>query len=497
MRASGHPAAARAIRLAALPAADAAGLVTAAAITGAPTRDGVVCLAYALAVLAALSPRHRLRICLRAADQVGWIAAATLLPLAAAAALAPGALPAALAWWSPSLVFGFRVTACAALRAAHRRGLLAEPALVVGAGTFGGYVTGLMRDHPELGLTPAGLVDDGPPRRDLPVPSLGPVSELAAVAARTRAARVIICFSSDCRDEDLVAVLRASAPLRADVCVVPRLHEVGMAVPRGCLDEIWGVPLIPLRRPSLAALAAKRAADVIVAVVLGLAVAPVAAVIAAAVRLESGAPVLFRQARVTGDGQVTTIWKFRTVCPGPGPDGAGPGGADTRWTVPAGDCGPVGRWLRATHLDELPQLANVLLGQMSLVGPRPERPYFAQHFGRGGIPRYADRTRMRGGLTGLAQVHGLNGDTSVYDRARFDNYYVEYWSPWLDAVILVRTLALVAAAAVGRQPRERRAPAPPRASVPSGQIVPSRHTAPSGQTVSSKQTTSRTVRAWP
>ena len=121
---------------------------------------------------------------------------------------------------------------------------------------------------------------------------------------------------------------------------------------------------------------------------------------------------------------------------------------------------------------------------MSLVGPRPERPYFARQFGRG-IPRYADRTRMRGGLTGLAQVHGLNGDTSVYDRARFDNYYVEYWSPWLDAVILVRTLALVAAAAVSRQARDRRAPAPPRVS------------APSGQTVSPEQTASRTVRAWP
>jgi lipopolysaccharide/colanic/teichoic acid biosynthesis glycosyltransferase len=112
-------------------------------------------------------------------------------------------------------------------------------------------------------------------------------------------------------------------------------------------------------------------------------------------------------------------------------------------------CGPFGRWLRATHLDELPQLVNVLRGEMSLVGPRPERPYFARQFCRD-IPRYADRTRMPGGLTGWAQVNGLNGDTSVFDRARFDNYYAEYWSPWLDAVILARTAAQVGRAALGR-----------------------------------------------
>jgi lipopolysaccharide/colanic/teichoic acid biosynthesis glycosyltransferase len=485
-----------AARLAALPAADAAGLAAAAAVTGAFARDGLAWLAYAVVVLALLSPRQRPRICLRVTDQAGWITAAALLPLGAGAALAPGALPAGLAWWSPALVLGCRAIVCAALRAAHHRGHLTEPALIVGAGTFGGYVAGLLRDHPEFGLVPAGLVDDGSPRRDLPVPSLGPVSELAAIAARSRARWVILCFSSDCRDEDMVAVLRACRPLRADVRVVPRLYEIGMAVPRGCLDEIWGVPLIPLRHAPRLALAAKRATDILAAVALALAAAPAAALIAAAVRLESGRPVLFRQARVTGEGRVTTIWKFRTVRADSGADGAGPGGpgTGTGWTVPDGGCGPVGRWLRATHLDELPQLANVLLGQMSLVGPRPERPYFARQFGRD-IPRYADRTRMRGGLTGLAQVHGLNGDTSVYDRARFDNYYVEYWSPWLDTVIVARTLLLMGAAAFPWRRSPARLPGSPAGLLGSRATLPAA-TPPTGATPPTAAT-GRTVKAWP
>jgi exopolysaccharide biosynthesis polyprenyl glycosylphosphotransferase len=420
----------------ALPLADMLALAAAVPAAG---RPGRVSALYALAVFAILTGtgQHRLRICLRAADQAGPILTAVALPLLILlpwiAESGPQAVTVARqAIWSAGLVIAFRVAACAVLRAARRRGLLTEPALIVGVGTFGAHIAELIRERPELGLRLAGYLDGGPPRRDLPLQSLGTLGDLADVVARLRIGRVIVCYAG-CKDEDLVTVLRPSQPLRADVCVVPRLYELGAAVPRACLDEIWGIPLIPLRRPGCRslALAAKRAFDVVGAAVLLAAAAPVLLASAAAIRLQSGRPALFRQTRITTGGGTAQILKLRTL--------GNHGDPDTCWTVPEQHCTALGRWLRATHADELPQLVNVLRGEMSLVGPRPERPYFAERFGRE-IRRYSDRTRMPSGLTGWAQVHGLNGNTSIVERARFDNQYIEYWSPWLDVLILGRTL---------------------------------------------------------
>jgi lipopolysaccharide/colanic/teichoic acid biosynthesis glycosyltransferase len=451
-RAAGPARAAALIRKTALPAADVAGLATAIAVSGAG-RAPAAAVVYAAAVLAVLAAGrlHRLRISLRASDQAGHILAAAAVPLPIlligplhAASVGAGTL-AGLALGSAALILGARLVVCSALRAAHRGGYLTERAVVVGTGTFGAFIAGLMLEHPELGLTPAGFIDDGPPRLDLPAPALGTMADLVTVLADGGIGRVIVCFSSDCRDEDLVGILRDCRPLLTDICVAPRLYELGMAVRRDCLDEIWGVPLIPLRTAPRAGLLLKRAFDVAVASVLCVLAAPVALTLAAVIRIRSGSPALFRQARLTADGVVVPILKLRTMPVPLGPDARDP---DTEWSTDEQQCDAFGRWLRATHLDELPQLFQVLRGELSLVGPRPERPYFAQQFRRD-IPRYADRTRMPGGLTGWAQVHGLNGDTSLFDRARFDNYYAEYWSPWLDAVILARTVLQVGRIALG------------------------------------------------
>ncbi|HUA29045.1 MAG TPA: exopolysaccharide biosynthesis polyprenyl glycosylphosphotransferase [Streptosporangiaceae bacterium] len=415
----------------AMPLADVLGLAAAIAVT---RPGGLIGVFYALAVLILLaaSGLQRLRICLRVSDQAGRILAVVALPLLILLPWMAAGSAARLALCSAGLVFAFRIAVSAVLRAAHRGGLLTEAALVVGAGTFGAHIGDLMREHPELGLRPLGYLDHGPPRKDLALPSLGAPDDLAEVVTRLGIRRVIVCYAS-CKDEDLVTVLRASRPLRADVCVVPRLYEVGMAVPRSCLDELWGLPLIPLRRSGHATLglAMKRAFDVAIAATLLIAAVPVLLVLAFAIRLRTGQAPLFRQERVTGRGRTASVVKLRTL--------TGPADPDTSWGVSDHERSSLGNWLRATHLDELPQLWNVLRGDMSLVGPRPERPYFAEQFGRE-ILRYSDRGRMQAGLTGWAQVHGLNGDTSIVDRARFDNQYIEYWSPWLDVVILTRTL---------------------------------------------------------
>jgi lipopolysaccharide/colanic/teichoic acid biosynthesis glycosyltransferase len=171
--------------------------------------------------------------------------------------------------------------------------------------------------------------------------------------------------------------------------------------------------------------------------------APLLAGLALAVRLESPGPILFRQRRVGRDGQVYDVLKFRSMREEPHVDafvpeaGRAPGGVegvDRRTRL--------GRFLRRSSLDELPQLLNVVRGEMSLVGPRPERPEYAEAFARD-IDRYDERLRMRSGLTGWAQVHGLRGQTSIADRVEWDNYYIEHWSLGLDLRILWMTVAVL------------------------------------------------------
>lgn len=386
---------------------------------------------FALVALAVVADGglYRVRICARAADQVprltaaAGLAALVLLPFPHSKSVLFAAL-----YGAGFLVAG-RIAGGVALRCARTRGRLADPAIVIGSGEIAVRLAECAVRRPEYGLRVCGLLDERPSVTGSPV--LGSPAQLAELIRAHAVRRVIVCFSLDA-DALLVPALRMARDLGVDVCFVPRLFELGAAVPTSHLDEIWGVPLVPLRSGrSTVGRFVKRAFDVAVASVLTVLVAPVLTVLAGAVLVRSGRPALFWQIRVTGTDRPARIPKLRTL-----PEHAD---SDIRWAVPMADANGLGRWLRTTHLDELPQLYSVLRGEMSLVGPRPERPYFARRFAHR-IPGYADRLRMPAGITGWAQVHGLHGDSSIHDRVRFDNQYVEYWSLWLDLVILARTL---------------------------------------------------------
>jgi exopolysaccharide biosynthesis polyprenyl glycosylphosphotransferase len=417
------------IRKTALPVSDVLGLSLAALLIG----GGWSAIGYAVAVLIflRLSGRQRLRICLRLSDEVAGLVVAVILPVSLFLfSVNPRALV-KLAVLSGVLLITFRLALYTMLRSANRRRWLVERALIVGSGKSGVEIWEVLQEHPELGLEPVGFVDGTALDLALSLPLLGEVSELPDLVRARNIHRIIVTLPEG-NDADVVSVLRAGGQLTADVCVLPRLRELAPAVPASYQDDIWGIPVIPLRRPGFrpASRAVKRAFDIVVGTILLLVFAPLIAILMAGVVLTCGRPALFRQARVTGSGRIMKITKLRTVARTD---------ADGLWTVSPQDCSALGRWLRTTHLDELPQLVDVIRGDMSLVGPRPERPYFTSRFSRL-VPRYQDRQRVNGGMTGWAQVHGLTGDTSIHERVRFDNNYIEHWSLWLDLVILVRTL---------------------------------------------------------
>jgi exopolysaccharide biosynthesis polyprenyl glycosylphosphotransferase len=326
---------------------------------------------------------------------------------------------------------------------AHGAGV---PTLVIGAGRVGRVVAQRLRDRPELGLRPVGHIDDEPfPARPDDLPLLGGTRDLERVIAANHVRQVIFTFSRD-TDERLLTVMRRCKRLGVDISVVPRLYEE--MTHRVSIEHVGAVPLLRVEQPDPRGwmFAAKYATDRPVAALLLLLLAPVLAVIALAVRLSSPGPIFFRQARGGRDDQEFKMLKFRTMRGDPGDEGE----ADASWAamirgetgsgiIPVDRTTPAGRILRRLSLDELPQLFNVLNGHMSLVGPRPERVGHLHDF-EDLVYRYSERHRVKPGMTGWAQIHGLRGETSLQDRIEWDNYYIENWSPWLDLKILLRTL---------------------------------------------------------
>lgn len=406
-------------------------------------RWGVALVAMVVVALG-LRGHYRIPIALSRAVRVGDVAACVVVPLGlliavqgSVLAVHPGVAVAAVSL--PLLVVA-RACWWAGVRAWRIAGRLREPILIVGAGRIGVELARVLDDHPEYGLCPIGFLDSFD-EEDLRLPFLGRADDLAEVLrSHPGVRRIVIAFGAT-REPDMVTILRACDQADVEVYVVPRFFELGHVAKDRDVEIIWGLPLRRLRQAATRTRGRrlKRAFDIAASGLAIACAAPILAVIAVAVRLTSPGPALFHQRRVGQLGAPIDVLKFRTLRVNDR--------SDTQWSVTSDNhVTTVGRVLRRTSLDELPQLFNVFRGDMSLVGPRPERPHFVSQF-IGEVPRYGDRHRVPVGMTGLAQVHGLRGDTSIDQRARMDNHYIENWSLGGDLGILSRTaLAVVRAA---------------------------------------------------
>jgi Undecaprenyl-phosphate glucose phosphotransferase len=264
------------------------------------------------------------------------------------------------------------------------------------------------------------------------VPVLGTVGQLPELIAAHDVDEVII-GEPDATHQDLLRLIALCERGGAEIKIFPDVFQI--LASEMSIGDLNGLPLLNVRDVALHGwrLGLKRAMDVLGATAGLIVLSPFLLLLALIIKLDSPGPVFYAQQRMGLDAKPFWCLKFRSMCQDAESNGPG-------WTV-KGDprCTRLGAFLRRSNLDELPQLINVLLGEMSLVGPRPERPVYVEQFRRS-IPRYMERHREKAGMTGWAQVNDLRGDTSISERTKYDLWYIENWSLLLDIQILIRTL---------------------------------------------------------
>ncbi|PWU48688.1 polyprenyl glycosylphosphotransferase [Micromonospora sp. S4605] len=318
----------------------------------------------------------------------------------------------------------------------RKRRWVEHNAIIIGSGPIGLELARLLRRYPQYGLRFVGCVDV-PSRQGTGVlPMSGTLDDLEHLI-RLVDCDVLVIADPDCPESALMETLLQPRSSSCDLWAVPRLW--GSRSHGGYPDHIGAIPIIKIGDISLSGprWAIKRASDVLFAAVALIVLSPLLLLCAIATFIDGGPGIFFYQERIGRYGKPFKVIKFRSMRP------VNEQESQTNWSI-ANDkrVGPIGRFMRRTSLDELPQLWNILRGDMSVVGPRPERPYFVEKFSAE-YPTYAARHRVPVGLTGLAQVSGLRGDTPISDRARFDNYYIENWSLWLDVKVVLRTVTEV------------------------------------------------------
>jgi Undecaprenyl-phosphate glucose phosphotransferase len=334
------------------------------------------------------------------------------------------------------LTFASRELVREALERRWRAGIGLKRVLIAGAGELGRLVADRILERRELGYHIVGFVDDRAGgdylgHRGLPI--LGTLDEADEIASRERIDHLYMALPAE-EHVRMLQLLEVVGREMIDVKVVPDLLQVIALKAR--LEDLDGIPIININDVPLQGFNSfiKRALDIAISFAALSVLALPFAIVSLLIRRSSPGPVFYRQERMGLDGKPFLIYKFRSMYEDAEAE-TGPVWA--REDDPR--CTPIGRLLRRTNIDEMPQLWNVLRGDMSLVGPRPERPYFVHQF-KQRIPQYMLRHKVRAGLTGWAQVNGWRGNTSIEKRIEYDLYYIENWSVALDLKIMWLTL---------------------------------------------------------
>jgi Undecaprenyl-phosphate glucose phosphotransferase len=322
------------------------------------------------------------------------------------------------------------------LRYLRRKGYNLRFVLIAGTGEMAQDVLKRIELHPELGLKIIGFLSHNYPNPEPRIPSheiIGDYKDIRRAIKEKDIDQVIIALPSE-QHAITVELLKDIGDEMVDIKVVPDICE--FMTLRGGIDELDGLPIINLQDTPLYGwnIVIKRAVDTIFSVIMIILASPLMFAVSILIKITSPGPVFYKQERMGMDGKRFFVYKFRTM-PINAEEKTGPVWAkanDERRTV-------AGTFLRRTNLDELPQFINVLKGDMSIVGPRPERPVFVEQFKKT-VPQYMLRHKMKAGITGWAQVNGWRGNTSIEKRIEYDLYYIENWSLMFDLKIILMTL---------------------------------------------------------
>ena len=304
--------------------------------------------------------------------------------------------------------------------------------VVVGSGETASALMQRIMQTPRLGYDLIGMVNTNGDGLLPGVRLLGSLDSLSAAIERESVDEVIIAVP-EAKDDDLINIISRCDRSTISIKVYPDLFQIMAG--QMTISELGGLPLLNVRDVALRGwkLVLKRAIDLFGSIFGLIFLSPMMMFVAFLIKLDSPGAVFLAQERMGLDGKRFDVIKFRSMRTDA--ESHGPG-----WTVKDDPrITRFGRFMRKTNLDELPQLINVFIGEMSLVGPRPERPVYVEQF-RKRIPRYMERHREKAGMTGWAQVNGLRGDSSIEDRTKYDLWYIENWSAWLDIKIILQTV---------------------------------------------------------